>query len=72
MVQHQKRGIFILFNSEPIRDKINVIATVSRSENLVHSEQYIKFYLANDVVGRKTTWLRKTYLGYPAMSKNEY
>ena len=72
MVQHQKRGIFILFNSEPIRDKINVIATVPRSENLVHSEQYIKFYLANDVVGRKTTWLRKTYLGYPAMSKNEY
>ena len=72
MVQHQKRGIFILFNSEPIRDKINVIATVSRSQNLLHSKQYIKFHLANDVVGRKTAWLRKTYLGYPAMSKNEY
>ena len=70
MVQHQKRGIFILFNSEPIRDKINVIATVSRSQNL--RRQYIKFPLANYVVGRKTAWLRKTYLGYSAMSKNEY
>mgnify|MGYP006864208828 CR=1 FL=1 len=71
MVQHQK-GVFLLFNSEPIRDKMNVIATVSRSQNLLHSEQCIKFHLANDVVGRKTAWLRKSYLGYPAMSKNEY